>query len=122
MPRSHDGYMDVRLETGRIGYWIFLIFVYSSLHLLEQVRRKDPVRAWCFLSIALFAVLINLLDTHWLTLTHFCLLYLVVVAESVRFSLPAQTSAVSAGTAQVNEARSTRVRARLPERARSTIG
>jgi O-antigen ligase len=122
MPSSHDGYMDVRLETGRIGYWIFLIFIYSSLHLLEHVRRKDPVRAWCFLSIALFAALINLLDTHWLTLTHFWLLYLVVVAESVRFSLPATASAVPAGSVQVGGARSTSVRARVAERARSTIG
>jgi len=88
MPSSHSGYLDLKLETGRIGYWIFLVFIYSSLHLLERVRRKDPVRAWCFLSIELFAVLINLLDTHWIVLTHFWFLYLIVVAESVRYSWP----------------------------------
>ena len=86
MPSSHSGYLELKLETGRIGYWIFLVFIYSSLHLLERVRRKDPVRAWCFLSIELFAVLINLLDSNWLVLTHFWLLYLIVVAESVRYS------------------------------------
>lgn len=122
MPSSHDGYMDVRLETGRIGYWIFLIFVYSSLHLIENVRRKDPVLAWCFLSIALFAALINLLDTHWLTLTHFWLLYLVIVAESVRFSLPATTSAVPALAFRVGSNKSTIVRARVAGRARNTTG
>jgi exopolysaccharide production protein ExoQ len=88
MPSSHSGYLELKLETGRIGYWIFLVFIYSSLHLLERVRRKDPVRAWCFLSIELFAVLSNLLDSSWVTLTHFWLLYLVVVAESVRYSWP----------------------------------
>jgi exopolysaccharide production protein ExoQ len=88
MPSSHSGYRELKLETGRIGYWIFLVFIYSSLHLLERVRRKDPWRAWCFLSFELFAVLINLLDSNWLTLTHFWVLYLVVVAESVRYSLP----------------------------------
>jgi hypothetical protein len=87
MPSSHSGYLELKLETGRIGYWIFLVFIYSSLHLLERVRRIDPVRAWYFLSIELFAVLINLLDSNWLVLTHFWLLYLVVVAESVRVSL-----------------------------------
>jgi len=86
MPSSHSGYLDLKLETGRIGYWIFLLLIYSSLHLFERVRRKDPVRAWCFLSIELFAVLINLLDTHWIVLSHFWLLYLIVVAESVRYS------------------------------------
>jgi len=88
MPSSHSGYLELKLETGRIGYWIFLVFIYSSLHLLERVRRRDPVRAWFFLSFELFAVLTNLLDSSWLTLTPFWLLYLIVVAESVRYSLP----------------------------------
>ena len=88
MPSSHSGYMELKLETGRIGYWIFLVFIYSSLHLIERVRRKDPVRAWFYLSLQLFAVLSNLLDSSWLALTHFWLLYLIVVAESVRYSWP----------------------------------
>jgi len=90
MPSSHSGYLELKLETGRIGYWIFLVFIYSSLHLLERVRRKDPVRAWYFLSIELFAALINLLDSNWLVLEHFWFLYLIVVAESVRCSLPSR--------------------------------
>jgi len=90
MPSSHSGYLELKLETGRIGYWIFLVFIYSSLHLLERVRRIDPVRAWFFLSFELFAVLINLLDSNWLVLEHFWLLYLIVVAESVRYSLPSR--------------------------------
>ena len=50
MPSSHSGYLELKLETGRIGYWIFMVSIYSSLHLLERVRRIDPVRAWLFLS------------------------------------------------------------------------
>jgi exopolysaccharide production protein ExoQ len=90
MPSSHSGYLDLKLETGRIGYWIFLVFIYSSLHLLERVRRKDPVRAWCYLSIELFALLINLTDSNWLALDSLWLLYLFVVAETVHFSLPSK--------------------------------
>jgi len=90
MPSSHSGYLELKLETGRIGYWIFLVFIYSSLHLLEHVRRKDPVRAWCFLSIQSFVLLINLLDSSWIVLTHLWLLYLIVVAESVRYSWPSR--------------------------------
>lgn len=88
MPSSHSGYLELKLETGRFGYWIFLAFIYSSLHLLERVRRKDPLRAWFYLSLELFAVLSNLLDSSWLVLTHFWPLYLIVVAESVRYSWP----------------------------------
>jgi len=102
MPSSHSGYYELKLETGRIGYWIFLVVIYSALHLVELVRRKDPVRASCFLSLQLLAALINLLDSHWLILTHFWLLYLIVVAESVRYLLssgatsPAPAAAVQA--------------------------
>jgi hypothetical protein len=88
MPSSHSGYLELKLETGRIGYWIFLVFIYSSLHLLERVRRKSPVRAWCYLSIALFAMLINLTDSNWLVLDCLWMLYLFVAAETVHFSLP----------------------------------
>jgi hypothetical protein len=87
MPSSHSGYLELKLETGRIGYWIFMVFIYSSLHLVERVRRKDPLRAWLFLSVQLFALVINLLDSTWLTLSHFWLLYLVVVAETIRYAL-----------------------------------
>jgi O-antigen ligase len=88
MPSSHSGYLELKLETGRVGYWIFLVFIYSSLHLVERVGRIDSVRAWSLLSIQLFAVLINLVDSYWLELENFWLMYLIVVAESVRSSLP----------------------------------
>ena len=97
MPSSHSGYMETKLELGRIGYWIFLIFIYSSLHVLERVRRKDPWRAWLFLSFELFAVMVNLLDSNWLSITHFWLLNLIVVAESVRLSWPGEPSSRSTG-------------------------
>jgi exopolysaccharide production protein ExoQ len=90
MPSSHSGYLELKLETGRIGYWIFLVFIYSSLHLLERVRRKAPVRAWCYLSIELFAILLNLTDSHWLILNDLWMLYLLVVVEAVHFSLPSK--------------------------------
>jgi O-antigen ligase len=92
MPSSHSGYLELKLETGRIGYWIFLIFIYSSLHLVERVRRKAPVRAWCYLSIQLFAILINLIDSNWLALHVLWILYLFVVAETVHFSLPSKVT------------------------------
>jgi exopolysaccharide production protein ExoQ len=104
MPSSHSGYLELKLETGRIGYWIFLLFIYSSLHLLERVRRKDPLRAWCLLSFELFAVLTNLLDSSFLTLGHFWLLYLIVVAESVRYSWPSRVPSPAPGLRGSNAA------------------
>ncbi len=92
MPSSHSGYMELKLETGRIGYWLFLISIYASLHLLERVRRIDPVRAWFFLSFQVFSILINLTDSGWFTLSALWMLYVLVVAEAVRISRWSQVS------------------------------
>ena len=112
MPSSHSGYLQLKLETGRIGYWIFLIFMYSSLYYLERVRRHNPVRAWCFLSIEIFTILINLTDTVWVTLTPLWLLYLIVVAESIRYyRAPVAIKRPSASTSARRIDRSTLVAA-----------
>jgi O-antigen ligase len=102
MPSSHSGYLELKLETGRIGYWIFLVFIYSSLHLLERVRRKAPVRAWCYLSIELLAILINVTDSDWLVSDPLWMLYLFVVVEAVRFSLPSKVPDLGEVPVQVN--------------------
>lgn len=110
MPSSHSGFLEVKLETGRIGYWLFLIFTYVSLHCIEAVRRIDPLRAWCFLSIQMFAILINLLDSAWFTLSHLWVLYLIVVAESIRYSWSTVNARVehAAGTEPIDAGRQLR--------------
>ncbi|MFA5956088.1 O-antigen ligase family protein [Hyphomicrobium sp.] len=102
MPSSHSGYLQLKLETGRLGYWIFLVFIYASLYFVELVRRRDPVRAWFILSIEIFAILINLTDTVWLTLTDLWILYLIVVADSVNYSLSPQ---LMRGVRQISRSR-----------------
>lgn len=84
MPSSHSGFLELRLETGRIGYAIFLVFIYATLHTLDRVRRQDAARAWLYLSIILLAQLINMTDSHWLVLSHHWVLYLIIVGETIR--------------------------------------
>jgi exopolysaccharide production protein ExoQ len=109
MPSSHSGYLELKLETGRIGYWIFLVFIYSCLHLLERVGRKAPVRAWCYLSIQLFAMLINLTDSSWLVLDSLWMLYLFAVAETVHFSLLSKVPDPRQAPVQVAKRQSLRI-------------
>lgn len=114
MPSSHSGYMELKLETGRFGYWIYLISIYAALHLLERVRRVDPVRAWFFLSFQLFTVLINLTDSIWFTLSALWMVYALVVAESVRISLSSQVPS------EANHQLAGRSRPRSPTLSRGT--
>jgi exopolysaccharide production protein ExoQ len=88
MPSSHSGYLELKLETGFVGYWIFLGFVYSSLHSLEMVRRKDPTRAWLYMSLACYVIFINFIDSVWMGENDLWILYLIVVAESIRIAQP----------------------------------
>jgi exopolysaccharide production protein ExoQ len=98
MISSHSGYLELRLETGSIGYWIFLGFVYALLHSIEQVRRKDLIRAWVLLALSMYVVLINLLESVWLQLIPLWMLYLVVVGETVRFSRSERVNRASSET------------------------
>ena len=87
MPSSHSGYMELKLETGIIGYWIFMIFIYATLHYVGTLRNVAPSRTWFYLSVILFALLINLVDLVWVTLYQLWLLNLIVIAEVVRIRI-----------------------------------
>jgi exopolysaccharide production protein ExoQ len=86
MVSSHSGYLELKLDTGHIGYWIFLVFVYASLHNLETVRRKDPIRAWVLLALSMYIILLNLIESVWIHTIPLWILYLIVVGAALRFS------------------------------------
>ena len=45
MPHAHNGYLDVRLETGLIGFALFVSFIITTLYAIGRVADRDPVRA-----------------------------------------------------------------------------
>jgi O-antigen ligase len=89
MPHAHNGYLDVRLETGVIGFALFVSFIITTLYAIGRVADRNPVRAWLMLSLALFVILDNFLETVWMR--GFGLLWVVfviVAAEAGRYSRP----------------------------------
>lgn len=85
MPSSHNGYLDVRLELGYVGLTLFLAFLIATVYSLEHVRRSSPGRATLFLSLMLYVMLMNLLDTLWLIpFDPLWSLFLIVTAAAVR--------------------------------------
>lgn len=93
MISTHSGYLELRLDTGRIGYWLFMVFVYASLHFIEPVRRASPIRAWLFLSITSYVLLLNFIEAVWINMGPLWILYLIVVGESVRIALSEKANA-----------------------------
>jgi exopolysaccharide production protein ExoQ len=99
MISCHSGYLELKLDTGRIGYWIFLVFIYAALHILERVRRIDPLRAWLYMAISMYVVLMNLMESIWLQTFPIWMLYLVMVGASVHGALAGDPASATSGSA-----------------------
>jgi O-antigen ligase len=84
MPEAHNGYLDTILDTGHIGLVLFLIFIFTTLHAIGRVANRDPARAWLLLSIALFIILLNFLESGWMRGDALWLMFVIVVAEAGR--------------------------------------
>jgi exopolysaccharide production protein ExoQ len=89
MPHAHNGYLDVRLETGLIGFALFVSFIITTLYAIGRVADRDPARAWIMLSLALFVILDNFLETVWMRgFSVLWVVFVIVAAEAGRYSRP----------------------------------
>jgi O-antigen ligase len=89
MPSAHNGYLDVQLDMGYVGLALLVIFIFATLHAAGRVVERDPARAWLVLSLALFIILTNTLESVWMR--GFDLLWLMFVipaAEIARYWQP----------------------------------
>jgi O-antigen ligase len=86
MPSGHNGYWDVMLELGYIGYPFLIIFILATLHALQRVADRDPRRAWLLLSLALFVIITNMIESVWMRGQDLqWVLFLIVVADIGRY-------------------------------------
>jgi O-antigen ligase len=98
MPEAHNGYLDTILDTGHIGLVLFLAFIISTLYTLQHVVNRDPVRGWLLLSIALFAVLGNFIESGWMRGGDpLWLMFVLVAVESGRYWQPFHRGVGGAG-------------------------
>jgi O-antigen ligase len=89
MPSGHNGYLDVMLEIGYIGFPFLIIFIITTLHALRRVADRDLTRAWLLLSLALFIIITNMLESVWMRGADFqWLLFLIVAVEIGRYCGP----------------------------------
>jgi len=92
MPSAHNGYLDTQLEMGYIGLALLVIFIIATLHALRRVADREPARAWLLLTLALFIILTNVLETTWMRgMETLWLLFLVAAAEAGRYWQPSHS-------------------------------
>jgi exopolysaccharide production protein ExoQ len=83
MPNAHNGYYDTMLEMGYIGLALLVVFVTATLHAIGRVADRDPARARLVLSLALFIILYNYLESLWMRGFEFLWVVFVILAAEI---------------------------------------
>jgi exopolysaccharide production protein ExoQ len=99
MPNAHSGYYDTTLEMGYIGYALLVIFIIATLHAIGRLADRDPARAWLVLSLALYIILWNYLETLWMRGFEFLwVVFLIIAAEAGRYWRPFPLTRAASGS------------------------
>lgn len=99
MPNAHNGYMDTLLEMGYIGLALLLTFIVATLHAIGRVAARDPARAWILLSLVLYILLYNFLESIWMRgFEMMWVLFVILAAEIGRYWQPAPTVSAAYGS------------------------
>jgi exopolysaccharide production protein ExoQ len=89
MPNAHNGYYDTMLEMGYVGLALLVVFITATLHAIGRVADRDPARARLVLSLALFIILYNYLESFWMRGFEFLwVVFLILTAEIGRYWRP----------------------------------
>ena len=93
MPNAHNGYYDTILELGYIGFALLLAFITATLHSVGRVADRDARRGWVLLSLALFIMIYNGLESTWMRGFEFMwVVFLIIAAEAVGYTRPIRTA------------------------------
>jgi O-antigen ligase len=99
MPNAHNGYYDTTIEMGYIGYYLLVIFIIATLHAMGRVIDRDPARGWLLLSLALYIIMWNYLESLWMRGFEFLwVVFLIIAAEAARYWQPFPLTRAASGS------------------------
>jgi exopolysaccharide production protein ExoQ len=86
LSEAHSGYYDTKLELGYVGYTLLLIFIISTLHAIGRVADHNPRKALLVLSLTLYVIGYNFLESLWMRGGEFLwVLFLLLAVETARY-------------------------------------
>ena len=101
MPNAHNGYYDTMLELGYVGYALLVTFIIATFHAVGRVVDRDPARAWLVLSLTLYVIFWNYLESLWMRGFEFLwVVFLIVAADIGRYWQPLPLARAAAGPPQ----------------------
>ena len=83
MPHAHNGYYDTMLQMGYVGLTLLVICILANLHCIGRLADRDPARAWLMLSLIIFLIFHNFLETSWMWGGDMLWLVFTVVAAEI---------------------------------------
>jgi exopolysaccharide production protein ExoQ len=99
MPNAHNGYYDTMLEMGYVGYAFLVIFIIATLHAVGRMADRDPARARLVLSLALYIILFNYLESLWMRGFEFLwVVFVILAAEIGRYWQPVPLTTAAYGS------------------------
>jgi exopolysaccharide production protein ExoQ len=80
MPNAHNGYYDILLEVGYVGLALLFAFIFTTIHAVGKVADRDALRAHQLLSIVLYVIFYNFLESLWMRSFEFAWVTFVIAA------------------------------------------
>jgi len=123
MPNAHNGYLDTTLEMGYVGFALLLIFVTATLHAIGRVADRNLARAWLVLSLALYIIITNGLESLWMRgFEMLWVVFVILAAEIGRYWQPFLPSGTAYGLRNPRQGSTSRSRgARRPTVSHATL-
>jgi len=101
MPNGHNGYYDTILELGYIGLALLMVFIFATLHAIGRVADSERGRAWMMLSLALFVIIHNCLESTWMRGdSALWVVFVIVAVEIARYPQALPRTAFSSSRAK----------------------
>jgi len=98
MPDGHSGYVDTKLELGYVGLAFLISFILTTLHGVGRMADRAPARAWLVLSLALYVIVYNFLESLWMRGFEFLwVMFLILAADIARYCRPVPPRRVARG-------------------------
>jgi O-antigen ligase len=86
MPSGHNGYLDTIVDLGYVGLVLLVIFILATVHAIGRVADHDPKWGRFLLSIVLYVILTNFIESKWMQgPNRFWLLFLFTALETARY-------------------------------------
>ena len=114
MPNAHNGYYDTMLELGYVGLTLLVIFITATFHAIGRLADLDRRRAWLMLSLVIYIVVYNFLESQWMRGFEFLWVVFVFVAVEIgRYCAPFPLITAAYGSRTAG--RGSPLRARTPD-------